>query len=108
MLERAAKAAYEEMIGRAWRELPDEPADSPLRQMDLWENLSEATRENWRSAVAAALKMYGHEPFTLSLKKLEATHVGTIRSDYVPYIYPGLDESFQFTLGPPEWTSGKP
>lgn len=62
MLERAARAAYEEMIGRAWREFPDEPVDSPLRVIDRWENLSEATRENWRATVAAALKVYAADP----------------------------------------------
>jgi hypothetical protein len=55
MLERAAKAAYDAMIQR---QIDFFANGHPLFPMS-WDAQNEQLREDWRSAVMAALKVYG-------------------------------------------------
>lgn len=73
MLERAAKAAYDEMIRRQWALFADTGYSGFLTG---WETQPEKLKEDWRAAVMAALRVYG------------APEPGKA----APFIWPGVDE----------------
>lgn len=56
-IEQAAKAAYEKMRGLFWKRhpVPAEVAGQDSLMMGLWEQESEALREDWIAVIGAAI-----------------------------------------------------